>query len=121
MSHSKLLLVYPPLTIPTSPPLGIALLKAYVTAKLVNWQAEALDVNLLFFESVIRGMRSGEKLDLGLFPEGAVAEILLAGANEVFKTSSHAEFYANPSHYDLYADVFLKRFNKLYCGIMRGI
>jgi hypothetical protein len=41
----KLLLIYPPLTVPTSPPLGSAMLKGYIERELPQWQVKVLDLN----------------------------------------------------------------------------
>jgi len=56
----RLLLVYPPLTVPTSPPLGAPMLKAYIERELPQWSVKVLDLNLWCYSRVFDLLRAGE-------------------------------------------------------------
>ncbi|MBI3479070.1 MAG: radical SAM protein [Nitrosomonadales bacterium] len=58
-AKKTLVLVFPPVTISTSPPLGIAMLKGYVERQLPDWEVKLLDLNLWVLDSVFTGLKSG--------------------------------------------------------------
>ena len=45
-AKKTLVLIFPPLTLATSPPLGISMLKGYVERQLPDWEVKLLDLNL---------------------------------------------------------------------------
>jgi hypothetical protein len=58
-TKKTLVLIFPPLTISTSPPLGIAMLKGYVERQLPDWEVKLLDLNLWFLNKLMSGLESG--------------------------------------------------------------
>ena len=112
--EKTLVLVFPPLTTPTSPPLGPAMLKGYVEGKLPDWRVEVLDLNLWTIEHMISGIAAGRvPLSPSAFPEGYTAAYGLARAAEVFRTPGHPEFYGEPAKYNWYGEL-LFRFTDWY-------
>jgi hypothetical protein len=66
-----LVLIFPPVTVSTSPPLGIAMLKGYVERHLPDWDVKLLDLNLWVLNEVISGIESGN----GKMPDSVFAQI----------------------------------------------
>ena len=62
-TNKKIVVVFPPLTMPTSPPLGAAMLKGFVERELPDWRVKVLDLNLWTFDRLF-----------GALPRGAAAE-----------------------------------------------
>ena len=52
--------VFPPLNMPTSPPLGAAMLKGFVERELPNWRVKILDLNLWTFERFFSALECGQ-------------------------------------------------------------
>ncbi len=103
----KLLLVFPPLTVPTAPPLGVALLKGYIERELPQWQVVILDLNVWLFNRLLQPGSLRGKLNRTTFPEAVLAEVALEKGAEVFRGGSQAtEFYTAPERYDLYGELF---------------
>ena len=115
-----LVIIFPPLTVPTSPPLGAALLKAYIEQELPQWRVKVLDLNLWTFEVLLQTLHRGKFLGREYFPEGALAEIALAQVREVFRGRNDSEFYGAPEHYEAYADLLL-RFEQVYAQTLAGL
>ena len=55
----KVVIVFPPLTMPTSPPLGAAMLKGFVERELPEWRVKVLDLNLWTFNRLFAALASG--------------------------------------------------------------
>ena len=120
MTKNKLVLVFPPLTVPTSPPLGVALLKAYIERELLDWQVVMFDLNVWLFNYFLQKGQFRNILNNNHFPEGALAEIVLEKVSEVFRDSNHeTEFYEAPERYNVYADL-LSRFTSNYAQELAG-
>jgi hypothetical protein len=101
--------VFPPLTMPTSPPLGVSFLKSFVERELPDWRVKILDLNLWTFERLFEGLEQGRlPLDAKAFPEGAEAARGLIQAARVFRGRHDDEFYQRPDLYDQYGDLFLR-------------
>ncbi|MBF0460969.1 MAG: radical SAM protein [Magnetococcales bacterium] len=105
----KLVLVFPPMVMPTSPPLGIALLKGYLTHALPDWEITLLDLNLFCFDRLFDGLQTGA---IGLGPRflqqiGGDTPAVLAAAR-FFKAGSPTNFYQHLAHYDQHARLFLQ-------------
>jgi len=115
MARDKtLLIVFPPLTMPTSPPLGAAMIKGFVERELPDWRVKVLDLNLWAFERLFGLLAEGRlRLDPEAFPEGVWAAADLLHAADAFRGRGGAEFYDNPERYDRYGDLFL-RFTEHY-------
>ena len=57
-SH-RLTLVFPPLTMPTSPQLGVAMLKGFIEREMPKWQVTVLDLNIWLFRFLLGGLQRG--------------------------------------------------------------
>src|SRR5271167_2130617 len=108
MARDKtLVLVFPPLTMPTSPPLGSAMLKGFVERELPDWRVKVLDLNVWTFEQCFAGLSTGRlTLSPRVFPEGAKAAAELAKAAAAFRGKNDFDFYNSPDLYDRYGELF---------------
>ena len=104
----KLLLLYPPLTQVTSPPLGLAALKGYLKEVCPEWEVKALDLNLFFHEILLSLYFRRGGLNAQSFPEGILAEIALQQAVEAFRGGRNFDFFERPDRYTQYADLMLR-------------
>ena len=111
--EKTIVLIFPPLTMPTSPPLGISMLKSYIGRELPEWRVKVLDLNIWTFDVLLNSLHRGRFLNSTYFPEGALGEIALANIKEVFRGRNDSEFYGAPDHYEVYADLLL-RFVEVY-------
>jgi hypothetical protein len=120
MSRTRtLVLVFPPMTTPTSPPLGAAMLKGFVERELPDWRVKVLDLNLWTFERLLSALAGGQiRLDPQAFPEGPVAEAALLRAADAFRGKRNEEFFDRPDLYDQYGELFL-RFTETYTQMFR--
>jgi len=116
----RLALIFPPMTMPTSPPLGIAVLKAYLGRELPEWEVTVLDLNLWLFHWLVEGIGNGR---IGLSAElqsdvGADAAMLAAAA-ALFSGRDLEGFYERAERYDHAGDIFLRlteAFGKVLAG-----
>ncbi|HSZ55135.1 MAG TPA: radical SAM protein [Tepidisphaeraceae bacterium] len=120
-TQKKLLLVFPPLTMPTSPPLGSAMLKGFVERELPEWRVKILDLNLWMFDRLFQLLEAGAlPLDAKTFPEGEAARIDLLEAARAFRGRGGADaFYRRPDVYDRYGDLFLRLTDMFAQGFAR--
>lgn len=116
----RLTLVFPPLTMPTSPPLGVAMLKGFIEREMPEWQVTVLDLNIWLFHFLLGGLQRGE---IHLTPAmhqrmgGDTAALLNAAA--VFNGADETAFYQRPDLYDQFGGVFL-RFTEIFTEILHG-
>ena len=106
-AKKTLVLVFPPLTLPTSPPLGIAMLKGYVERELPDWDVKLLDLNLWALNKILTGVETGTR-DLGesVYAKiGATKEELLQAA-KVFRGVDNDILYSRPDIYNHCGGVF---------------
>lgn len=114
----RLTLVFPPLTMPTSPPLGIAMLKGYIERELPNWRVTILDLNVWLFRYLLNGIANKE---INLTPQthqemgGTTQKLLEAAA--AFSGLDDTSFYDNPNSYNQLASIFL-RFTEIFTRIL---
>ncbi len=107
-------IVFPPLTMPTSPPLGASMLKGFVERELPDWRVKVLDLNLWTFERFFSALATGQfQLDPRAFPEGLRAALALVRGADVFRGKNNHEFYHRPDLYNQYGELFL-RFTETY-------
>ena len=52
----RLVLVFPPMAMPTSPPLGIAMLKGFLARCSPDWDVVPFDLNLWFFRRIFSAL-----------------------------------------------------------------
>ena len=110
----KIVIIFPPLTMPTSPPLGAAMLKGFVERESPEWHVKLLDLNTWMFDRLISAIGSGSmQLDINAFPEGVSAIFGLVNAAKVFRGHDDRQFYGRPDLYDQHAELFL-RFTDYY-------
>src|SRR5580700_2503403 len=105
MAREKtIVLVFPPLTMPTSPPLGASMLKGFIERELPDWRVKVIDLNLWTFERLFKMLAEGTlRLDEKQFPGGALAEIALGEAAQVFRgRRGEGLFYERPDRYETY-------------------
>lgn len=114
----RLTLIFPPLTMPTSPPLGVAMLKGYIERELGQWQVTVLDLNIWLFRFLLGGLSRGEiHLTEQMHAKmGGNTEALLTAA-KVFSGQDDDSFYDNPGRYDQIAGIFL-RFTEIFTEIL---
>ncbi len=104
----RMTLVFPPMTMPTSPPLGVAMLKGFIERELPQWQLTVLDLNVWLFRFLLGGIARGE---IHLTPDmharmGADTSALMHAA-KTFSGGDDSAFYEQPQLYDLYGRVFI--------------
>lgn len=97
----KLLLIYPPLTVPTSPPLGAPMLKAYIERELPQWKVKVLDLNLWCYGRVFALLRAGT-LRFGAPPLSNVNPADLAKIEDFFHGKGTADPLQDAAAYDYY-------------------
>jgi anaerobic magnesium-protoporphyrin IX monomethyl ester cyclase len=108
----RLVLVFPPITMPSSPPLGLAMLKAYLGRELPSWEVVLLDLNLWFFRRLVSGMASGQiRLSDDLQRRIGTNAATMQEAAALFSGSAVGQsphfFGGSPEQYDRAADTFL--------------
>jgi len=107
----KTSLVFPPQIIPTSAPLGIALLKSYIESNLKE-NVKNIDLNLYFHNQIIDNFLK-EKFTLYDDREKNRLSIdLIKKASEIFKKAGDDFF--NPEVYNPCANEFLYLFEKIF-------
>jgi hypothetical protein len=107
----KTCLVFPPQIIPTSAPLGIALLKSYIENSL-KINVKNIDLNLYFHNNVINNFLE-EKFTLYNDKEKNKNSIeLIKKSIEIFKKQN--EDFFNPEIYNPCANEFLYLFEKIF-------
>ena len=102
-----LVLIFPPQTLPTSPPLGIAMLKGYVERQLPDWEVKLLDLNLWVLNEMMSKLEAGT---FGLPDEvyanlGGSKEELLHAA-KVFRGIDNDIMLSHPDIYNQRGNVF---------------
>jgi hypothetical protein len=104
----RIVIVFPPLTMPTSPPLGASMLKSFIERELPEWQVKVLDLNVWTFDRLFDALARGGPLDPRAFPEGVTGARDLTRAAAAFRGRNNHEFYNCPDLYDRYGEVFLR-------------
>jgi len=109
VSKKRLVLIFPPMTMPTSPPLGIAVLKAYLGHTLPEWEVAVLDLNLWLFHWLIDGVANGRiGLSTDLQRELGADGPMLTAAAALFSGDDLPGFYERAERYDRAGDIFLR-------------
>lgn len=106
-AKKTLVLVFPPITISTSPPLGIAMLKGYVERQLPDWDVKLLDLNLWFLNNILPDLETGaSKFSEKIFAQiGASREELLQAA-KVMRGVDNDIMLTRPDIYEHCGGVF---------------
>ncbi len=114
----RLTLVFPPMTMPTSPPLGVAMLKGYIQRELPEWKVTVLDLNIWCFRFLLDSI---ERNEIGLTDEfynrmGTNRQTLLR-AVATFSGLDDETFYTRPAVYDQLGEAFIN-FTDAFCDIL---
>ena len=105
-AKKRLVLVYPPYSLATAPPMGVSILKGFIAKTLGDWSVKVLDLNLLAHQEAISALAgamcpSGERLT-----ERLLAEVAISRAAEVFRGQHPREFYDRPDRCFLYGNLW---------------
>lgn len=106
MDEKRLILVFPPFAVATSPPLGVSSLKSYILLRQPEWDVKIVDLNLAMHQHVVAAAANGQMANMGMF--NPYEEVTLLRAAETFKGQYQNEFFAQPARYSLYADMWLR-------------
>lgn len=102
----KLLLVFPPFSTPTSPPLGIAMLKGYLEKEAIpDWEVELFDLNLAIFHRLLVGLADQSVRLSAEIAEKIDIQMLMRAAH-LFSGSNPEMFYDSGILYDHLGTVF---------------
>jgi hypothetical protein len=108
-AKKRLVLVFPPLTMPTSPPLGVSMLKSYIERTVPDWEVIVVDLNLWCFQLLFKRLASGEMyIDLKAMAAAGINDVgTLLKAADVFSGRDNTAFYENPNLYDRLGSAFI--------------
>ena len=108
-AKKTLVLLFPPVTISTSPPLGIAMLKGYVERQLPDWDVKLLDLNLWVLNRIFAGIEADTfKLTDQVYAQiGTTREQLLNSAR-VMRGKDNDIIYSQPDVYEQCGEVFAR-------------
>lgn len=105
----RLLLLFPPLSMPTSPPLGLALLAGWLRRELPGCEVLTLDLNLWLVRRLVDGVSSGLIAPTQEITSAVGADAAMLGrVAAAFRGENNAAFYSNHALYDRYGDIFLR-------------
>ncbi len=106
-SKKTLVLIFPPVTVSTSPPLGIAMLKGYVERHLPEWDVKLLDLNLWVLNEVISGIESGNgKIGDSVFAQIGTTKEQFLEATKVFRGVNNDILLTRPDIYEKCGQAF---------------
>ncbi|MBI3902410.1 MAG: radical SAM protein [Nitrosomonadales bacterium] len=101
MRKKTLLLVFPPAAVPTSPPLGIAMLKGYVERQLPDWEIKLLDLNLWLINRILSGLEAGTgNFSEQLYDQVGTSKEQILEAVRVFRGTDNDILQSNPEVYN---------------------
>ncbi|RQH07123.1 hypothetical protein [Paraburkholderia dinghuensis] len=102
-NKKKLLLIYPPLTMPTAPPIGAPLLKGYIECELPEWEVKVIGLNIWSYGVLFERIRDGSlKFAPNTFPRGASDVEDLLRIADFFLGKGPDDFYLDGESYDRY-------------------
>ncbi len=106
-AKKTLVLVFPPLTISTSPPLGIAMLKGYVERQLPDWEVKLLDLNLWVLNKLLSGVESGTiKLSDDVYKKIGTSREQLIQAGKAMRGTDNNILLTRPDLYEQCGGIF---------------
>ncbi len=107
--NKTLVLVFPPVTISTSPPLGIAMLKGYLERQVTGWDIKLLDLNLWYLNKIFAGIASGKvKLSDAVCKEVGANNAQLVEAAKVMRADGNDYIYTDTNIYSHAGNIFSK-------------
>jgi len=108
-ASKKLVLVCPPLFVPTSPPAGIAMLKAYAENCQQEWQVLLKDLNLWAFDSCFEALHNGQIIPNDAFySDRNLSREALFESFRAFKGQINSPaFFEDPDLYNLMGEGLL--------------
>jgi len=108
-AKKTLVLIFPPVTVSTSPPLGIAMLKGYVERQLPDWEVKLLDLNLWILNRYFTGIESGTgKLSDQVYAQLGTTREQLLHAVSVMRGKDNDILLSRPDIYEQCGSVFSK-------------
>lgn len=108
-AKKRLVLIFPPLTISTSPPLGIAMMKGYVERQLPDWEVKLLDLNLWVLNNILPGLETGaSKFSEKVFAEIGVTKEQLQQSAKVLRGVDNDILLTRPDIYEKCGEAFSK-------------
>jgi anaerobic magnesium-protoporphyrin IX monomethyl ester cyclase len=108
-TKKTLVLVFPPFTISTSAPLGIAMLKGYVERELPDWDVKLLDLNLWVLNKLLSGFESGiDMLGESLYAKIGASREQIVQAGKVMRGVDNDILLSNPELYEQCGGIFSK-------------
>ena len=107
VAKKTLVLLFPPVTISTSPPLGIAMLKGYIERNLPDWEIKLLDLNLLVLNKIFAGLESGSgQLSDGVYKQLGTNREKLLEAVRVMRGKDNDFILSRPDIYEQCGETF---------------
>jgi hypothetical protein len=106
-AKKTLVLVFPMVTISTSPPLGIAMLKGYLERQLPDWDIKLLDLNLGFLNKTFAGIEAGTvKLSDQVRKEVGATHAQLVETAKVMRGRGNDLMFTQPNVYEHAGHIF---------------
>jgi len=116
-AKKTLVLLFPMVTISTSPPLGIAMLKGYVEKQLPEWDIKLLDLNLWFLNKIFSGIEAGTiRLSEDVCAQIGASNEEILQASKVMRGLDNDFIYSQPDEYSHSGLVFAA-----FCGVATGM
>jgi len=113
-ARKTLVLVFPPVTISTSPPLGVAMLKGYVERELPDWDVKLLDLNLWILNKFFSGVESGtDNLGDQVYAQLGTTKEQFLQAFRVMRGKDNDIMLNSPEIYEQCGEVFSR-----FCQLM---
>jgi anaerobic magnesium-protoporphyrin IX monomethyl ester cyclase len=108
-AKKTLVLVFPPVTISTSPPLGLAMLKGYIERQLPEWDVKLLDLNLWVLNKFFAGIEAGtDKLSDSIYVQLGASREKLLEAVRVMRGKDNDIMLTQPELYEKCGEIFAR-------------
>jgi anaerobic magnesium-protoporphyrin IX monomethyl ester cyclase len=108
-AKKTLVLVFPPVTISTSPPLGLAMLKGYIERQLPEWDVKLLDLNLWVLNKFFAGIEAGtDKLSDSIYVQLGASREKLLEAVRVMRGKDNDIMLTQPDLYEKCGEIFAR-------------
>lgn len=105
-SRPKLSLIFPPAVHPTSPPLGVACLKAFLQTQAVPGRSRIFDLNLAYYNQALRWIGDGRlKMKLRKWDQATTARNI-ADACDFFQGRYGPDAFADLSSFNRHASLY---------------
>ncbi len=116
MACQRLALIFPPAMHPTSPPLGLACLQAYLRKQALDWQVRVFDLNLAYYRQGLAWMQQDRlRLSLKGWDHRATCREVTRSV-ELFQGRQGLEPFLDLEQYERRARVY-RRFENVFNGL----